>query len=867
VSRSPDVQRGRWLAFVVVTLIGLWLLWPVPLGHAPLSKDHTVHLTRIWAWAQVLATGAPRGWSEVWFFGTPIGEVYPVLGDLLVIAVRVVSLGLLDWHQAYAVGFTVVFVAQGWAMLRIGRVCGLGELPGTIAALLLLCDVGAYREGGWIYTVDYGVWPQTLANTLTWLGLAEIARACNADDARTRTRATVLAALALGGGLLAHPITLPMLALCGLPVLLVLGLRSRVRFGDTVWTLALTLVLSLALAAWWVMPMAAVRGWMVSYGWLWQPLDWMIAQGLRGHLDQGMPMGSTVLVVLGVVVVALAGTPPARAFACCGVLLWVWTAQDSLWRLRLDLFDPAFSQMQWQRFLIAAKPGLLLAAGCGVGVLLDRARAAWRRSRRHRPIAAALLALVVATLGWCARDQLAAMKRADVGVPQVDRDPEDPELAGDYAALAEHLRALAVADGVGAWRVAVDAPRNLHWFMDLPVLTGLGVYKQGFTPGDNFVHKPEAGTPALLDRLGIRYVVTRRRALVSGAAVVASFGALQLWERRSWQPAASASLEGEGEIEIVRDDPEAGIVQLRIRGAAPDARLVFAIAGYPRWELTHDGAPVQWVETPAVGDGPDASQDERRSGALRGGKANGDDGTEPTLLAAPAVDGEWTLRYRVWGARDGIAALLSLAAAIACVLLWRDQRGWASALDRVRASTAVHVRPWMLAAVLLAAGALYLVRVSAGLARERERAVGWLDRGADGLVRAEHLHAGPLKTDMLVYPAVTIDRRHAGAAVLELAGVRLEERLTGWLALDDDAAKAKRDGKHRVIIVARPHDQAGDWVTLFDDPVAHRPGRRWLALPTGALAGDTVDLRVTITSEGHAPPELGFDLDLGAPGS
>ncbi|MBC8073824.1 MAG: hypothetical protein IAG13_36230, partial [Deltaproteobacteria bacterium] len=603
MSRTAD-SRARWLAFAVITAVGLWLLWPVPLGHAPLSKDHTVHLTRIWAWAQVLATGAPRGWSEVWFFGTPIGEVYPVLGDMLVVTLRAVGLGVLDWHQAYALGFTVVFVSQGWAMLRVGRACGLGELPGFVAALLLLCDVGAYREGGWIYTVDYGVWPQTLANTLTWLGFGELVRALAAGDTRRRTRATVLAALAFAGGLLAHPITLPMLALCGLPIVLVLGLRPRARFGDTVWTLVLALVLALALAAWWVLPMTGMRSWMVSYGWLWQPLDWMVAQGLRGHLDQGMPMGTSVLVVLGVVVVAVAGTAPARLMACCGVLLWVWTAEDSLWRLRLDLFDAAFSQMQWQRFLISAKPGLLLAAGCGLGVLLHHARTQWRASRR--PLAAAMLVLVIGALGWSARDQFGAMRRHHVGDVQVERDPEDPSLAVDYAALAEHLRALTQADDVGGWRIAVEAPRNQHWFMDLPVLTGIGLYKQGFTPGDNFVHKPEAGTPALLDRLGIRYVVTRRRAIVREADVVATIGQLQLWERRGWQAQPSARLDGGGGLEIVRDDAQAGTVVVRIDGAEPGSRLVFAIAGYPRWSLTRDGAPTQWVETPALGDGPDA---------------------------------------------------------------------------------------------------------------------------------------------------------------------------------------------------------------------------------------------------------------------
>jgi hypothetical protein len=78
------------------------------------------------------ARGRPprRAGSPTWFFGFPLGELYPVLGDLGVIALRVLSLGLLDWPQAYAGLFTLVFLTQGWALLRCGRALGWGPDPG-----------------------------------------------------------------------------------------------------------------------------------------------------------------------------------------------------------------------------------------------------------------------------------------------------------------------------------------------------------------------------------------------------------------------------------------------------------------------------------------------------------------------------------------------------------------------------------------------------------------------------------------------------------------------------------------------------------------------------------------------------------------
>jgi hypothetical protein len=143
----------------------------------PLSADHTVHLTRAHLYGEQLLGGHLVGWSPTWFFGFPLGELYPVLGDLGVLALRLLSLGQLGWPAAYALMFTLVFLLQGWSLLRCGRALGWGPLPGTIAALLVLADAGAYREGGWIYTVTYGVWPQALATSLAWLAFAELALA------------------------------------------------------------------------------------------------------------------------------------------------------------------------------------------------------------------------------------------------------------------------------------------------------------------------------------------------------------------------------------------------------------------------------------------------------------------------------------------------------------------------------------------------------------------------------------------------------------------------------------------------------------------------------------------------------------------
>jgi hypothetical protein len=167
----------------------------------------------------------------------------------------------------------------------------------------------------------------------------------------------------------------------------------------------------------------------------------------------------------------------------------------------------------------------------------------------------------------------------------------------------------------------------------------------------------------------------------------------------------------------------------------------------------------------------------------------------------------------------------------------------------------------MLLALAAIGVALAVQRVRTGRAAEAERAVGWLDTGRAG---ATNVHAGPLKTDMLVHPAVLLGRRTKPAEVV-FPAVELAATLTGWFALDDDAAKLRRQGTHRVTIDARANGE-DEWTVLHSAKVAHEPGRQRLAIPTQALAGRRVDLRVRIDSDGESPPAFGFDLDLGGPG-
>ncbi|MBK7826497.1 hypothetical protein [Nannocystis sp.] len=222
----------------------------------------------------------------------------------------------------------------------------------------------------------------------------------------------------------------------------------------------------------------------------------------------------------------------------------------------------------------------------------------------------------------------------------------------------------------------------------------------------------------------------------------------------------------------------------------------------------------------------------------------------------PARDGSYELRYDRWRRVDilglglGLLGLLGLAALTRHRPLLPRLRPWARRLTH----------PALLIGLLVLGLALAALRHRQGAAREHDLASARLQRGAAG---ARNFVAGPLKTDMLVLPALLARPGRSGMSEVTFPDVQLGPNLDGWYALDDDDAKLRRRGNHRLRIAARPHG-AADWTPLADLPVRHRPDRNHLddiAVPP-ALQAVTVDLRVELETSGEAPPRFGLDLKL-----
>jgi hypothetical protein len=217
----------------------------------------------------------------------------------------------------------------------------------------------------------------------------------------------------------------------------------------------------------------------------------------------------------------------------------------------------------------------------------------------------------------------------------------------------------------------------------------------------------------------------------------------------------------------------------------------------------------------------------------------------------------YELRYARWRRADLLGLGLALAALAAVIALARTR---SDPLARLHAPLRRLSHPAIVAALIALGLALAWSRHRAAAAREHDLASARLHRGA---ATATRMHAAPLKTDMLIFPAVVAAPGRSDSSNITLPDVHLGPHLDGWYALDDDDAKQRRRGSHRLAISVSPAG-AATWTTLLDVPVPHRPDRRPLdaiEVPSN-LQATPVDVRVVVTTTGEQPPRLGFDLRL-----
>ncbi len=633
----PPRLRGRELGWLpqmlpAVALFGVAaaLLWPVLIGQMPQSQDHPVHLTRAWHFvSEMLGQGRLSGWSDLWFAGWPAGEDYPPGGDLWISTLYLATFGLLGWEATYGLAFLAVFAVGGLAVYHFGKTY-FGRTAGLLAGLFFMLDRGQYREGGWTYTVWWGVWPQVLSTAFTLLAFSTLDQVLR----RGKPRDHAICGLCAGFALLAHPVAIIYFGI-GVPIYLAARtLGTDEPAGRVIARTLGALTLGAALAAFWLLPFSAKSAWMAKYGELWKSLPQMAQGMLRGtRFDNITPP----LVWLGLLGGGLAAW--RRSFAGLflvglGAVVLFLASSTAFHELDLISISPAFGQVQFQRLAIPVKVCLLLLAGYALQVAFTRiagevARPAfsWRRY-----LLTALVMLSVAPFVEPALRAWGKTYGAEVGRIRTRKDLRHWD---DYQRFLSWSKELGERQGKKPQelvRIAYVRPYNDHFFAAAPVYNHLPAYKVGFTPCTNFIHKPDTADPNLYRMLQVKYVVSIGTQRGRDLRLAKRFGAIHVYENLGYSP-KRYTLIGPGTVKVAAFEPER--VRLVVSGAGPDSRLVLHRANYPNWSATVDGRPLP-IETAALE-------------------------THNIFIGVPAKNGTIELRYR-WPAVNVVGSLISWAA-------------------------------------------------------------------------------------------------------------------------------------------------------------------------------------------------------------
>ena len=448
LSAYRDTQLAPPVPSLALVVLFLGLLFPLWAGEAPVSRDHAIHYFQT---AQLVESIHERGvfassafWSDGLNGGYRFGDSYPALGYLLTGALHLLSGGVVSLRASYALGIVSVWALMTWAV-RALAIRAMSEIEGRkrvregsrarndiytwagfVAAAAFLLDPGASREGGWVYCMFHGVWPQLLATAL-WLASLELSLRAFRDGS---LRPLALAALATGAALLAHPFAWICVAMSGLAFLVAALDCERQRRGVLAWV-AIVHLFAGGLAAG-----AIVRFDVASRALLRGPVPWQSLRELLGRMLDGPGFSApNAILVVGAVIGALlivrrafGERDPHRPRFCLVwggliAMLLFCGSLEALTILRLDLLLPGLKNLQFPRFALALRPLWSIAAGVGVVWSFDRLRRAlasqYREGRSLTRSARVLAAVLCAPLLVAAVEALASGPEAPVGQPLV----------------------------------------------------------------------------------------------------------------------------------------------------------------------------------------------------------------------------------------------------------------------------------------------------------------------------------------------------------------------------------------------------------------------------------------------------------------
>jgi len=603
----PAVVMAEIVCLGILAAVTVEIIPEAAFGDRPVEHDHPVHFFKAWQLEHhFLAEGRLHGWSHRWFAGYPAQYLYPIGADLLVVAIHWLTFGLADLSQAYAWAVWMFWFLGGYACYRFASRL-FGRPGGLLAGFLFLTDTAAFRMGGWVFGMKWGVWPMSLSVALAVLAMSRVPRLMTGE----RWRDVAVFAAITGASLVTHPFMLIHFAVA-LPAA---ALAFWLADSDVPWLVGTGRLVAGAaagalLAMIWLLPfLASGESMDPMFGGRWTHL-YELGSGFYGlDLFPGTWGFATALAVPGIVLMLVSRRFGTLLVGLTGIAFLFIGSGDFLAAFSLLEHLPRLQRVAFTRFVALLKPYWMIAAAyaavCIVGFAARQTLPIWGDSgtveedRRPSLRNASRLWLQMFVVGFCLTP-LAVPFGKTFGEEHLVRTLQNASERSDQQARDRLVRWFREhhGDETPFFRIAVDLPRHDHRLVDLGTRVPFPIYKVGFMPASSFEFRPEFGSRKAYDAFNIRYLVTKSEPPEGPFEKIKKFGPYSLFEYRDWSSEPFEILEGEGPVELKEFDSERIVLEA---GEGAEGRLRLNVSNFSAWRAYRDGRPIPIEET-SVGD-------------------------------------------------------------------------------------------------------------------------------------------------------------------------------------------------------------------------------------------------------------------------
>ncbi|MDP8246137.1 MAG: hypothetical protein P9L94_18790 [Candidatus Hinthialibacter antarcticus] len=331
------------------------------------SGDNLLHYTLAALTEQNLWNhGSLRGWSSALGMGFPLNDLYPPGGNLLVIGLHILTLGLASLERVYSTTVFLGYLGFALLMYKAARM-HFGRLAGAALLALLFLDRGDWYFS-WPSALDGGLWAMQLG-----LGLCVNAFALFVSPRFPKSRWQAFEfIICITASILLHPFYVFLNGLWLIVFVWALwagrGWRDPSRIANPLQRMAF-FCLGYGMAAFWWLPFALSRDWIFSYGY------WGRFMPEPGRLMLEAAFfreAAPYLSLFGLAALAWGFASRKLWIVCFSVFILLnlfLGTEPARYLFSFHAYSDFFIHMQTERLFAVAKIGCLLLMACMVAAL------------------------------------------------------------------------------------------------------------------------------------------------------------------------------------------------------------------------------------------------------------------------------------------------------------------------------------------------------------------------------------------------------------------------------------------------------------------------------------------------------------------